>query len=54
LKGLAAGVGRDDLATSEGSTPSPVAGPPGENLDGTVPARARRVGGTLRLSDVGR
>jgi hypothetical protein len=50
LKGLAEGVGREDLGTSEGSTPSPVAGPPGEKREGTVPARARRVWGTPRLS----
>lgn len=42
LKGLAEGVGREDLAPSEGRTPKPVAAPPGENLEGTVPARARR------------
>ena len=50
LKGLTEGVGRDDLATKEGRTPSPVAGPPGEKREGTVPARARLVCGTLRLS----
>lgn len=44
LKGLTEGVGREDFAAArEGNTPSPVAGPPGEKREGTVPARARRV-----------
>ena len=41
LKGLVEGVGRDVLGISEGAKFSPVTPFPGENLDGTVPARAR-------------
>lgn len=52
LKGLGDGVGRDVFATSAGRAPRPLVTPPGENRDGTVPARARRVVG--RLSGVGR
>lgn len=55
LNGLGAGEGLEDFAISEGSGPSPprpLLNPPGENRDGTVPARARRVCG--RLSGVGR
>jgi hypothetical protein len=40
------------LDMSDGIGPSPLIGPPGENLDGTVPARARRVWG--KLSGVGK
>ena len=43
LYGLADGVGREVLEIMEGIALSPLMGPPGENLDGTVPARARRV-----------
>lgn len=55
MKGLGDGVGLEDFATRAGkgampSPPSPF--PPGENLDGTVPALARRVCG--KLSGVGR
>lgn len=54
LNGLGDGVGREVLlATIEGMGPRPFAAPPGENLDGTVPARAR-LAGCGRLSGVGR
>lgn len=46
LNGLGDGEGLDVFATREGRAPippSPLLTPPGENLDGTVPARARRV-----------
>jgi hypothetical protein len=51
LKGLGDGVGREDFAIKEGKPVNPGA-PPGENRDGTVPARARLACG--RLSGVGR
>lgn len=55
LKGLGEGLGRDVLATRDGSPPKPlVVTPPGENRDGTVPARARLVWTCGRLSGVGR
>jgi hypothetical protein len=53
LNGLGEGVGRDVLAINEGNPVIPLpAAPPGENRDGTVPARARLACG--RLSGVGR
>jgi hypothetical protein len=52
LKGLGDGDGREVLAIREGRGPSPLLTPPGENRDGTVPARARLVCG--RFSWVGR
>lgn len=42
LKGLWEGVGLEDFGASVGMLGRPPP-PPGENLDGTVPARARRV-----------
>lgn len=53
LNGLGDGVGREVLATSVGRAPIPFVTPPGENRDGTVPARARLVVDG-RLSGVGR
>lgn len=53
LYGLAEGVGRDVLfATMEERGPRPLAAPPGEKREGTVPARARLVV-EGRLSGVG-
>lgn len=52
MKGLCDGVGREVLATNDGSCPNTFVAPPGEKRDGTVPARALLVGG--RLSGVGR
>lgn len=43
LKGLVDGVGRDDLGRSELTDMSPAGVDAGENRDGSVPARARRV-----------
>jgi len=43
LNGLRAGVGFVDLGARAGTPNKPEPTPPGENLDGTVPARARRV-----------
>lgn len=44
LNGLGDGVGREVLfATMVGRGPRPLAAPPGEKRDGTVPARARLV-----------
>jgi len=51
LNGVCVGLGRDVLEARAGTLSSPLPTPPGENLDGTVPARARRVCG--RLSGVG-
>jgi len=51
LNGLWEGVGLDDLGARAGMLSKPLPTPPGENRDGTVPARARRVWG--RLSGVG-
>jgi hypothetical protein len=51
LNGVCVGLGRDVLEARVGMLNSPLPAPPGENLDGTVPARARRVCG--RLSGVG-
>jgi hypothetical protein len=54
LNGLGDGVGREVLfVTMDGMGPRPLAAPPGEKRDGTVPARARLVG-CGRLSGVGR
>lgn len=47
LYGLGDGVGRELLGTIDGRLPSIPFGPPGENRDGTVPARARRPWGAL-------
>jgi hypothetical protein len=48
LNGLGDGVGLEVFAISDGSGPRPSSPfPPGEKRDGTVPARARRVGGPL-------
>jgi hypothetical protein len=52
LYGLGDGVGREVLEIADGMGPSPFMGAPGENRDGTVPARARRACG--KLSGVGR
>lgn len=52
LNGLCEGVGREVFATSDGRGPKAFVAPPGENLDGTVPALARLVCG--KLSGVGR
>ena len=51
LKGVCVGLGRDVLEARAGMPSKPLPAPPGENRDGTVPARARRVCG--RLSGVG-
>lgn len=51
LKGVCEGDGREVFDAKAGMLSSPLPAPPGENLDGTVPARARRVPG--RLSGVG-
>lgn len=50
LNGLCDGVGREVFAANDGMTPFVM--PPGENRDGTVPARALLAEG--RLSGVGR
>lgn len=47
LNGLGDGEGREDFATSDGTDPIPFVAPPGENRDGTVPARALRACGIL-------
>lgn len=47
LKGLWEGVGRDDLGVRAGMLSRALPAPPGENLEGTVPARARLVWGRL-------
>jgi hypothetical protein len=52
LNGVCDGLGREALAAREGIPSKALPAPPGGNLDGTVPARARRVCG--RLSGVGR
>lgn len=51
LKGLWVGVGLEVLAAKDGMFKSPLLAPPGENLEGKVPARARL--GCGRLSEVG-
>ena len=52
LKGLCEGAGLEDLEARVGMLSNPFPAPPGENLEGTVPALARRpVDG--RLSGVG-
>jgi len=53
-KGLWEGVGLEVFATRVGILPRPLAAPPGENLEGTVPARALLVVDDGRLSGVGR
>ena len=52
LKGVCVGLGLDVLEASEGTLRRLLPAPPGENRDGTVPARARRVV-CGRLSGVG-
>jgi hypothetical protein len=42
LYGVGDGDVREVFDTSDASVPGPPRGPPGENRDGTVPARARR------------
>ena len=51
LKGVCDGLGRDVFEASAGKACKTLPAPPGENLDGTVPARARRLCG--KLSGVG-
>jgi hypothetical protein len=53
LKGLVDGVGLELLEAKVTGLFRPSAGPPGENLDGTVPARTRRAGLCSLLSDGG-
>lgn len=45
LNGLREGVGPEVLDGRPATPSNPLAAPPGENLDGTVPARARRFWG---------
>ena len=52
LKGLVDGVGLEVFDTKDGLTPRP-GGPAGENLDGTVPARALRGGPCVMFSEGG-
>ena len=52
LKGLVDGVGLEVLGRKDGLLPNP-GGATGENLDGTVPARARRRGLCAVFSDGG-
>lgn len=51
LNGLCEGDGREVFDARAGMLSRPLPAPPGENLEGTVPARARRVPG--KLSGVG-
>lgn len=53
LKGLGDGVGLELFDGKETGLLVPGAGPPGENLDGTVPARTRRAGLCRTVSDGG-
>ena len=53
LNGLVDGVGLDDLAAKDCCTFKALTAPTGENLDGTVPALARRAGLFMPLSDGG-
>ena len=56
LKGLVDGVGRELFGGIDAGLFVPGVGapaPPGENLDGTVPARTRRAGLWALLSDGG-
>lgn len=53
LKGLVDGVGRDVLDRRACWTLTPLTVPTGENLDGTVPALARRDGLVKLISDGG-
>jgi hypothetical protein len=53
LKGLVDGVGRDVLDRSDCCTMTPLIVPTGENLDGTVPARVRREGLVMFISEGG-
>lgn len=52
LKGLVEGVGLEVFGTNEGLPPRP-GGAAGENLEGTVPARALRGGPCVVLSEGG-
>ena len=52
-KGLVDGVGLDVFAANDGCILTPLMFPTGENRDGTVPARARRAGLFIPLSDGG-
>ena len=53
LKGLVDGDGRDVLDRSDCCTLTPLIVPTGKNLDGTVPARARREGLVMFISEGG-
>lgn len=53
LKGLVDGVGLDDVGGKDCCMFRPLIVPAGENLDGTVPALARRAGLFMPLSDGG-